>query len=214
MSQQNSHTRFAEAADGGDMPRREEQRCIERAKRGDAEAFRTLVETYQERLYAFVWRVVRNHHEAEDLCQAAFVKAYQSLASYRREYAFSTWLYTIAYRLSLNLLRKRKRQTGEFDSTRLQATDPPPDETLAESEDARRLKHMIWQAVEELTPAQRACITLFYRESQSCQAIGSVLGIPAVTVKSHLHRAREKLAKRLRSADVSDSSLQRVMRTA
>ena len=89
------------------LSRDDESRLIARARRGNPDAFRELVEAYKERLFAFVWRIVRHHHEAEDVCQSAFVKAYESLASYSREYAFSTWLFTIAYRMCLNTLRKK-----------------------------------------------------------------------------------------------------------
>ena len=186
------------------MPRDQELRTIERAKRGSAEAFRALVDAYKDRLFAFVWRMIRNHHEAEDLCQTAFVKAYESLDSYNKRYAFSTWLFTIAYRLSLNHLRKRRPIASDLDYARIAAQDEETTERVANSEEARRLRELIWDAVDKLTPAQKACVTLFYREGQSCQEIGEALEIPAVTVKSHLHRAREKLGKRLQSELVDD----------
>lgn len=175
------------------MPRSEEFRLIARAKRGNADAFRALVEAYQDRLFAFVWRTVRNHHEAEDICQAAFIKAYEALHSYSEEYAFSTWLFTIAYRLCLNHIRRRKSLTGEVDFTGISSDEPDPVEQIAESEEARRLKDLIWGAVDELSAPQKAAIMLFYREGMSCDAIARTLGIPMATAKSHLHRARGRL---------------------
>jgi RNA polymerase sigma-70 factor (ECF subfamily) len=183
----------------GKMPRDEELRLVQRAQRGDAQAFRQLVESYQDRLFGFVWRMVRNHHEAEDLCQTAFVKAYESLASYSRQYAFSTWLFTIAYRLCLNQLRKRKPVGGEIDFSRFAHPGEDSTERVANSESARLLRRVIWEAVEQLSPSQKACVLLFYREGRSCQEIGETLEMPAVTVKSHLHRAREKLGTLLRT---------------
>lgn len=186
------------------MPRQRETRLIERARRGQPEAFRELVESYQERLYAFVWRTLRNHHEAEDVCQSAFVKAYESLDSYSSQYAFSTWLFTIAYRLCLNHMRKRKPMSGEVDFSRMAHRQEAGPEVVANSEEARRLRDLIWASVDQLSAAQRACVTLFYREGMSCQEIGETLEIPAVTVKSHLHRAREKLSQRLQKELVDD----------
>jgi len=179
------------------MAREEEIRLIERAKHGHADAFRELVETYQDRLAAFVWKMVRNHHEVEDLCQNAFVKAYESLGSYSSNYAFSTWLFTIAYRMCLNHLRKKKAISGDTDFSYIGSGEPDASVSLAASEEAQRLRDLIWAAVDTLTPPQKSAVLLFYREGQSCQEIGVVLGIPAVTVKSHLHRAREKLRKLL-----------------
>jgi RNA polymerase sigma-70 factor (ECF subfamily) len=186
------------------MSREDEARLVARAQRGNAEAFRELVDAYKDRLFAFVWRMLRNHHEAEDICQSAFVKAYESLASYSSEYAFSTWLFTIAYRLSLNHLRKSRRSAGEIDFSQLGDDQAEAGEALASSEEARRLREMIWQAVDQLTPAQKSAVLLFYREGKSCQEIGQVLDMPAVTVKSHLHRAREKLRSLLGSAIVQE----------
>lgn len=186
------------------MSRDDEQRLIARAKRGQADAFRAIVDAYKERLFAFVWRMVRNHHEAEDVCQAAFVKAYESLDSYSDAYAFSTWLFTIAYRLCLNTMRKKRAVSGETDFSRVAGEHSDASVTLATSEEARRLRDLIWAAVEQLSPPQKSAVLLFYREGKSCQDIATVLGIPSVTVKSHLHRAREKLRDLLGSEMVSD----------
>ena len=185
------------------MKRAEERKTIGRAKRGHAEAFRELVDAYKDRLYAFIWKMVRNHHEAEDICQAAFVKAYQSLSSYNDHYAFSTWLYTIAYRICLNRLRKKRALSGDTDFSRIGDHEPDAALKLAGSEEAKRLRDVIWSAVDKLTPPQRTAVLLFYGEDKSCQEIGIVLGIPAVTVKSHLHRARAKL-RTLLSAELVD----------
>lgn len=186
------------------MPRAEEQKLIARAQRGQPEAFREIVEAYKQRLFAFVWRTVRNHHEAEDICQTAFVKAYEALHSYSPEYAFSTWLFTIAHRLCLNHVRKRKPLTGETDFSRLGGIDDDTQEAVANTEEARRIQRLIWDAVENLTPAQRSSVLLFYREAKSCEDIGRVLNIPAVTVKSHLHRARATLRRVLGAELVED----------
>ncbi len=181
------------------MTRDEQRRLVARVRRGQREAFRELVEAYKDRLFAYVWRMVRNHHEAEDICQAAFVRAYEALDSYNEHYAFSTWLYTIAYRLCLNHMRRRHAAAGSGSLELEPPRDPAPDagERLAGSEQARRLRERIWSAVDTLSPAQKTAVVLFYREGKSCQEIGRVLGIPAVTVKSHLHRARAKLRERL-----------------
>ena len=186
------------------MTRSEEIRLIARAKRGHGDAFRDLVEAYKERLVAFVWRMVRNHHDTEDLCQAAFVKAYESLDSYSTNYAFSTWLFTIAYRLCLNSLRKKKAISGETDFSYVGTGEPDASLSLANSEEAQRLRDLIWGAVAKLSPPQKSAVLLFYREGKSCQEIGVVLGIPAVTVKSHLHRGREKLRQLLNAELVED----------
>lgn len=186
------------------MPRSEETRLIARAKRGNADAFRALVDAYKDRLFAFVWRTVRNHHEAEDVCQAAFIKAYEALQSYSEEYAFSTWLFTIAYRLCLNQVRKRRAVSSEVDFSRIGGDEADAPATVANTEEAHRLRNLIWSAVERLSMPQKSAVVLFYREGKSCEEIGRVLDMPAVTVKSHLHRARAKLRGALRTELVDD----------
>lgn len=186
------------------MSRNDERKLIARAKRGRPDAYRELVDSYKDRLFAFVWRMLRNHHETEDVCQATFVKAYECLASYSPQYAFSTWLFTIAYRKCLNNIRKKKSLSGDIDFSRVSSDDQGSPERLANSEEARRMRDVIWSAVETLSPAQKTAVLLFYRESKSCQEIGQVLDIPAVTVKSHLHRARAKLRDCLSGELVQD----------
>lgn len=176
------------------MTRLDESRLIRRAQRGNAEAFRELVEAYKDRLFAFLWRMLRNHHEAEDVCQATFLKAYESITSYSEKYAFSTWLFTIGYRVCLNVLRKRKAAAaGDLDLSQIGCDEEEVGSELANSEEATKLRRVIWDAVEQLTPSQKSAVLLFYREGKSCHEIGCVLKMPAVTVKSHLHRARERL---------------------
>lgn len=170
-----------------------EKRLVAQARNGDQDAARILVDAHKERLFAFVWRVLRDHHESEEVCQEAFLRAFSSLESFSAEYRFSTWLFTIGYRLCLNQIRRRKSLTGEVDFTGIASDEPDTVERVAESEEARRLKDEIWSAVDELSAPQRAAIMLFYREGMSCEAIARTLGIPMATAKSHLHRARGRL---------------------
>ena len=87
-----------------------ESRLIERARSGDREGLRELVVLHEDRLFAFIWRMTRNYHDAEEICQDAFLKAFASLDSFCSEYRFSTWLFTIGYRVCLNrMCRKRLR---------------------------------------------------------------------------------------------------------
>lgn len=189
---------FARQHQGLTRPtRRIEKRWVSQARAGSEEAARALVEAHQDRLYAFVWRILRDHHTAEEICQEAFLRAFRSLDSFSADYRFSTWLFTIAYRLCLNHIRRRKSMTGEVDFGTLPGSEPEADVQVAESEEARRLKDRIWDAVDRLSVPQRAAVLLFYREGMSCEAIAKTLGIPVATTKSHLHRARARLRESL-----------------
>ncbi len=201
------------AGDGRLVPL-EERRLIEAAQRGCAESAHALIRAHQDRLHAFVWRMVRNNHDAEELCQEAFLRAFQALSTFNFSYRFSTWLFTIGYRLCLNSMRRRKDYTGDVDFGTIGSSgreDGPPDvsDVVAQSDEAKHLKKVIWKAVDSLSPQQRATVVLFYREAMSCQEIGEVLEIPASTVKSHLHRARARLKTLLGGEFVEDWSVVR-----
>ena len=175
------------------MERVREAELIGRAQRGDSSAMGELIDAHKDRLHPFIWRMVRNHHDAEELCQETFLKAFAALDSFNRRYRFSTWLFTIAYRLCLNQLRRKRSLTGEMDFNTVAADQADASEHVAQSEEAARLKKLIWQAVDQLSVPQHATVLLFYRQEQSCAEIAQILQLPVSTVKSHLHRARARL---------------------
>jgi len=175
------------------LTRKTEKRLVTQACKGCEESARQLVDSHKDRLLAFVWRILRNHDDSEEICQETFLRAFSSLESFSSEYRFSTWLFTIGYRLCLNHIRRRKSFAGDVDFAGMPSTDPGVSEQLAQSEEARRLKDKIWDAVDKLSVPQKASVVLFYREEMSCEEIAQTLGIPMATIKSHLHRARGRL---------------------
>jgi RNA polymerase sigma-70 factor, ECF subfamily len=186
--------------------RESERKLVERAKSGERAAVRELIDLHKDRLFGFIWRMVRDHHEAEDVCQDAFLKAFASLNTFSTDYRFSTWLFTIAYRVCLNRLRRKRALTGadvQVSSLPLETDETPS--TVLESREASELRQGIWSAVDRLTAPQRAAVLLFYRHEMSCQEISRVVQLPLATVKSHLHRARARLREMLES--VSDQEL-------
>ena len=195
------------------LTRRREKRLILQARSGCEEASRALVEAHQDRLFAFVWRILRDHHEAEEICQEAFLRAFSALETFSAEFRFSTWLFTIAYRLCLNHIRRKNSLTGDLDFSALPSCEPNTADRVAESAEARRLKDEIWRAVDQLSVPQKAAILLFYREGMSCEAMARTLGIPMATAKSHLHRARGRLRETLAGLARDDSKI-RALREA
>ena len=204
---------FARQSNSGmtKLTRRAEKRLISQARKGCEDSSRQLVHAHQDRLFAFVWRILRDYHESEEICQDAFLRAFSSLDSFSADYRFSTWLFTIAYRLCLNQIRRRKSVTGEINFNAMASNQPDVAERVAETEEARRLKDQIWSAVDKLSVPQRAAVLLFYREGLSCEAIAKTLGIPTATAKSHLHRARGRLRESL-SETVQDFSQIKALR--
>jgi RNA polymerase sigma-70 factor (ECF subfamily) len=194
--------------------RAREAELIGRAQRGDAASLRELIDAHKDRLHAFVWRMVRNHHDAEELAQETFLKAFAALNSFNETYRFSTWLFTIAYRLCLNQLRRKRSLSGETDFSLVAADQADTSEQVAQSEEAARLKQLIWDAVDQLNIPQRVTVLLFYRQEQSCAEIAQVLQLPVSTVKSHLHRARARLKEILEPAVAAQGSGFRILSDA
>lgn len=144
--------------------------------------------------------MTRNTHDAEEICQEAFLKAFASLETFSSEFRFSTWLFTIGYRVCLNRMRRRRIVGTHVELNTLPDKEKVDAETMAESAEAEQLRGMVWGAVDRLTPPQRATILLFYRHEFGCHEIARVLELPLATVKSHLHRARARLREMLESA--------------
>ena len=185
--------------------REHERRLVDRARSGERAALRELIDLHKDRLFGFIWRMVRDHHEAEDVCQDAFLKAFASLNTFSTEYRFSTWLFTIGYRVCLNRLRrKRVLRAGELNLATLSVETNEAEVSELESSEATELRETIWAAVDRLTPPQRAAVLLFYRQEMSCQEIARIVQLPLATVKSHLHRARARLREMLESVGDQD----------
>jgi RNA polymerase sigma-70 factor, ECF subfamily len=179
----------------------DERVLIERCRAGDVAAFEPLVEKYRQRVWRLAFQVLRDREEAWDCAQDAFVRAFQSLASFRGQSAFYTWLFRIAMNVATDRLRARGAQARAFGTQPVPAEewertapDPGarPDQAALGAE--RRLR--IRRALDTLPPNARTIIMLSDVEGLSYREIADVLNCPIGTVMSRLHNAR----KRLRSA--------------
>jgi RNA polymerase sigma-70 factor (ECF subfamily) len=179
----------------------DERALIDRCRAGDVAAFEPLVEKYRQRVWRLAFQVLRDREEAWDCAQDAFVRAFQSLGSFRGQSAFYTWLFRIAMNVATDRLRARGAQARAFGTQPVPAEewertapDPGarPDQVALGAE--RRLR--IRRALDTLPPNARTIIMLSDVEGLSYREIASVLNCPIGTVMSRLHNAR----KRLRSA--------------
>ncbi len=165
-----------------------ERALVAQARRGDAAAFRVLVERHHARALALARRVVRDAAEAEEVAQDAFLKAWTALPGFREESRFGTWLHRIVVRRALDRLDSiRARRRHE------QAAPSWPDEASARPEEGGPGHARVRRLVDALPPMQRAAITLFYFEDRSVEEAARVLGTNENTLKTHLHRARAAL---------------------
>jgi RNA polymerase sigma-70 factor (ECF subfamily) len=177
-------------------------RLMLRVRDDDSAAFEELVELYQQRLVAIMHHLVGNAEEAEDLAQEVFLRVYRSRKKYRPRSKFSTWMFTIANNLALNVLRSRRRKPvvslPPQDSGPLGAR---PAEQIARdrgSGPVQRLQRqelavLIRRALEGLNERQRMAVVLNKFEDMNYAEIAAVMGLTTKGVKSLLSRARMNL---------------------
>ena len=156
-------------------------------------AFERLLTAYRGRVYRLALSYVRSPADAEDLAQEAFVRLWRALPLYDGRASFSTWLYVIARNACLSELRRRAaRPTAPLDGD---AVDPAA--PMGSAVDHRLECE---QLVESLDEPQRRIVRLFYLEDRSYEQVATMLDMPINTVRSHLHRARKRLASQVASA--------------
>jgi RNA polymerase sigma-70 factor (ECF subfamily) len=178
---------------------------VQRARTGDRDAFRELVERYQRKIAALALGMLRNREDALDIVQETFTKAYQNLDRFKGDAAFYTWVYRIAFNLCVDQQRRGAKEPqltldAEEDGRpthQLPAGEPQPDEPFARARDAE-IARRVQAAIRELTPDHRAVILLRELEGLSYAEISQVLQCPKGTVMSRLHYARRQLQQRLR----------------
>lgn len=150
-------------------------------------AFDQLVRKYQSPVRRFFLNLTCGDRElSDDLAQETFLKAYTNIASFKNLSSFSTWLYRIAYNEFYDYLRSRK-ETDDLDTLQVDAQYSVRQEDIGQKMD-------LYRALTMLKDIERTCITLFYMEDQSIEKIAGITGCPAGTVKSHLSRAKDKMA--------------------
>ena len=174
---------------------------------GDEQAFSTLVQRHLTTVYSFVVRFVGDAHDAEDIVQETFLKAWKSAKQYREEASkFKTWVLRIARNAAIDHLRKRKYiPFSQFDTDdghnmlveTVPDTEALPDEVLAKAHDAQ----VVQAALAGLSPDAREIMLLHYTNGLTFLEIGEMLGEPQNTVKSRHHRAMLALRKALPPSD-------------
>ena len=184
--------------------RAEDSRLIEDALHGDDRAYKRLMAKYHDAIHNFIYRMVHDREQVEDLTQEAFIKAFSSLKNFNEEFAFSTWLYKIATNNCIDYIRKKKLQMYSIDKP-IESKDSDftfelPDETYeADHElisDQRTV--MLRKAIDQLPEKYRRVIFLRHVEEKSYEEIAAQLKLPIGTVKAHIFRAREILYRQLR----------------
>jgi len=207
MARSNDGTHSATATDAS---------LVSATLQGDRDAYRMLVERYQDRMLRTALEILRNEHDAEDVVQESFVKAFLSLDKFKGDSSFFTWLYRITYNMAVDLKRRSQRRGGEHfeykehfgvstegDSQSSQPEAPSavanhtvegPHEALVRKQTGSKLE----EAFAQLSDEHRAVITLREVDGLDYEEIAQALDIPRGTVMSRLFYARKVLQRVLR----------------
>lgn len=169
---------------------------LERARRGDRDAFARLVDAYQGPVYNLAYRMLGNGVEAEDAAQETFVRMYTKLHTYRPDHKLSSWVLSIASHYCIDRLRRRHGGWLSLDDEPVAATVPSrqrgPEETALRHESHAEVQKL----VDALPPSYRVPLILRYWYDLSYVEIAEVMGLTVQAVKSRLHRARLQMIEK------------------
>ncbi|MCP4664037.1 MAG: RNA polymerase sigma factor [bacterium] len=176
----------------------DEAAVIARARGGDDEAFRQLVETHSREVFRLAYRLTGNQENAEDVVQETFLRAYRALHRFDARSRFSTWLHRITANCAMDLLRRSRRDPrwdGPDDEIfdTFASTEPGPERLTLSAEIERRVR----SGLAKLTPTERTAFVLRHFEQQSIADIGRVLGSRTSATKQAVFRAVHKLRQEL-----------------
>jgi RNA polymerase sigma-70 factor, ECF subfamily len=175
---------------------------VSRARAGDDEAFRALVERHSRSIFRLAYRMTGSEPDAEDVVQETFLRAYRQLSRFEARANFGTWLYRIGVNCSVDLIRSRRRhddrrdpmdpeQAGKMPS--LVGSVPGPDREIYATE----LQRIVLSALECLSPMERSAFVLRHFEGMSIREVGRTLGLRANATKHSIFRAVRKMRRAL-----------------
>jgi RNA polymerase sigma factor (sigma-70 family) len=176
--------------------------------KGDQNAYSILVERYQNYVFTIVLRYIKSREDAEEVAQDVFIKAYRSLAAFKGDAKFSTWLYTVTTTTCITFLRKKKLEIHSLDNERVFEVADNVDSGMSANQIEQKSRvNMVNEAIKMLSPDDAQVITLFYKGEQTLEEIAKILGKEPNAVKVQLHRARGRLKEKMEkyfSAEVRD----------
>ena len=171
---------------------------LARARQGDSDAFRALVEKHSRSVFRLAFRMTGNEQDAEDVVQESFLRAYRQLGRFESRANFGTWLYRIVSNCSVDLMRSKQARHDQVrgdsldqeGAVELPAVDAPGPERMAQSAEIDR---RVQAALQDLSPLERAAFTLRHYEGRSIEEISETLGLGISAAKHSVFRAVKKL---------------------
>jgi RNA polymerase sigma-70 factor (ECF subfamily) len=178
-----------------------DETAIDRAKTGDADAYRVLVERHSRTLFRLAFRMTGNEQDAEDIVQESLLRGWRQIDKYDARASFGTWLYRIAVNCSLDSMRAKKRRSevttvvgeGEAEDPLfgLATDDPGPDRVAMSSQVRQRIS----EAMDELSPSERTAFVLRHFEGMNIDDVSRVLGCQPGAAKHSIFRAVQKMRR-------------------
>lgn len=178
-----------------------DDQLVERAKKGDIEAFAEMAGRLQEKIYYTIYGMVHNHQDADDLTQETFVSAHRALKGFKHKSSVYTWVYRIAVNLTLNFLKRKAKEKGRKDfEDNAPVFDKAVYEGLSPEGDSlqRELREKLNEAIDSLPFAYRASFNLVVFQGMTHARAAEILGCSENTVSWRMHKARKMLQERLK----------------
>jgi RNA polymerase sigma-70 factor (ECF subfamily) len=170
-----------------------EEPAIGRARRGDRDAFRVLVDTHTRAVFRLAFRITGNQTDAEDMVQETFLKAWKQIAKFDGRASFATWIHRICSNCCLDHLRARKRKQ-DIDAVPEPVSHSPSPERLAQSS---QITARLLPALDELSDQERIAFTMRHYEGVGIEEISAALGVAPGAAKHSVFRAVQKLRRAL-----------------
>lgn len=166
---------------------------ISKILNGETSYYTYIVDRYSKRLFSFIIKIIHNREDAEEVCQDVFIKAFRSLATFRMDSSFSTWIYSIAYNCTISATRKKKKEYLFISESQLINIT---EEDIAITLDGRSSEEQLVcleMVLLKLPPEESSLITLFYIKEKSVKEVSLITGLSPANIKTRLHRIRKKM---------------------
>jgi RNA polymerase sigma-70 factor (ECF subfamily) len=176
----------------------EDQALVSRIISGDKQAFRLLIKQHERLVAHMVGRLIDRAEDREELCQDVFLKVYDKIGEFNFQSKLSTWIATIAYRMGINHLRKKKIALSDIPDEESFTTHfisgDDPHECMEDSE----IETMTLRLIDQLPVNYKTVLTLYHVDQMNYEEIGNITGMPEGTVKNYLFRARNLLKEKVK----------------
>jgi len=172
---------------------------VQKVLAGNTAAYAVLVEKHSDMAFTIANKIVRNREDAEEIAQDSFVKAYQSLRSFKGDSKFSTWLYRIVYNAAISHTRRKKQDFTQLDERVVGETTEDEIFENLDTLDTEHQSKLVNEAINNLPADESAIVTLFYLKENTIEDISQITGLSVSNVKVKLFRIRKKLYEELQT---------------